>query len=567
MNKIIEINSRQDLADLLNISLQKLTYILYAKHPDQYYQSFTIPKKTGGVRTIDASTGDLKSVQKKLAEHLSGAYSNNNISHAFKKGKSIITNAKSHRNKKFILTIDLNDFFHQFHFGRVRGFFAKNRNFKMPISLATIIAQLTCYKGCLPQGTPSSPVITNLICEILDTHICSIAKKYRVNYTRYADDMTFSTNDPQFQNNSDKFLQEIEKELNRSGFSINKKKTRLTYRTNRQSVTGLIVNKKINVNRTFYKNTRAMADSLYRTGVFTIDGVNGTIKQLEGRFAFINQLEFLNSKKSGIKHTCKIHSKGLAIPLSARERQYQKFLFYKYFWYYDKPLIITEGKTDKRYIKAALMANYKKFPDLIQKTETGFQFKISFLHRSKRLSFFFGLTVDGGCSMRELFRCYTGEFDTLNLYEQFREISNIPPANPVIMLYDNEQENKDRPLKQLISNNDTGKYLKLNNKKLDNPLYRNIKGNLFVLTIPLNEKHEAEIEDLFLDQTLNHKINNKPFSREDKVDRKAAYDKNQFSEYILSNYRNIDFSKFIPLLHDIEKIIEEYNQIRNSKTK
>lgn len=376
MNKIIEIQSRQDLADLLNISLQKLTYILYVKHPEQYYQSFTIPKKTGGVRTIDASTGDLKYVQKNLAAQLSSVYSGGKTSHAFEKGKGIITNAAVHRNKKFILNIDLKDFFHQFHFGRVRGFFARNRNFNMTMNMATIIAQLACYKGCLPQGTPSSPVITNLICRILDVHICSIAKKYRVNYTRYADDMTFSTNDPQFEKKSDIFLRAIEKELNRSGFTINKDKTRLTYQTNRQSVTGLIVNKKINVNRTFYKNTRAMADSLYRTGAFTIDGDSGTIKQLDGRFMFIDQLEHWNSKRSGIEHTYKLQQNGKNLRLSARERQYQKFLFFKYFWSYDKPLIITEGKTDKRYIKAALMANYQKFPDLVEKTETGFRFKL-----------------------------------------------------------------------------------------------------------------------------------------------------------------------------------------------
>ena len=110
-----------------------------------------------------------------------------------------------------VLNIDLENFFESFHFGRVRGFFIKNNNFLLPIEVATVIAQISCYEGKLPQGAPSSPIISNLICEILDYRLLKIAKKYKLNYTRYADDLTFSTNDKNFLGLQMEFYEEISK--------------------------------------------------------------------------------------------------------------------------------------------------------------------------------------------------------------------------------------------------------------------------------------------------------------------------------------------------------------------
>lgn len=199
---IHDIETRNQLADFLNIPRKQLSYLLYIKGINNLYSSFEIHKKSGGIRKINAPSEDLSDIQRKLAEslyeHNMKQKRKNNISHAFEKNKSIITNAKIHRNKRYVLNIDLEDFFESFHFGRVRGFFNKNNNFLLPIEVATVIAQITCYQGKLPQGAPSSPVITNLICEILDHRISKVAKKFKLNYTRYADDLTFSTNDKYF---------------------------------------------------------------------------------------------------------------------------------------------------------------------------------------------------------------------------------------------------------------------------------------------------------------------------------------------------------------------------------
>lgn len=232
MINFCDITTRNEFADFLNIPIQKLTFILYKNHVDRYYKSFEIPKKNGGVRRIDAPFGDLKSIQKKIAvalwEYQKTIWENNNIhpniSHAFEKDKSIITNAKVHRNKRFLLNIDLEDFFNSIHFGRVCGFFEKNRHFKLSREVSTIIAQLTCYNQHLPQGSPCSPIITNIICQTLDIKLLKLAKKYKLDYTRYADDLSFSTNDKSFLEVQIEFLTELSKEIKCSGFKINDKK-------------------------------------------------------------------------------------------------------------------------------------------------------------------------------------------------------------------------------------------------------------------------------------------------------------------------------------------------------
>lgn len=136
-----------------------------------------------------------------------------------------------------------------------------------------------------------------MICNIFDNRVLKLAKKYRLNYTRYADDLTFSTNDRKFLEIETKFFEELEKEVIKAGFRINSKKTRVQYRDSRQEVTGIIVNRKLHVSRDYYKKTRAMAYHLYKNGEYFIEkDAQGTINQLEGRFSFINQLEWYNNK-------------------------------------------------------------------------------------------------------------------------------------------------------------------------------------------------------------------------------------------------------------------------------
>lgn len=399
------IKTRRDLADYLNIPPSKITYILFKRGVDSYYTEFEIPKKSGEPRRICAPTGDLKGVQRQLAdalwEHQKSIYEElgikPNISHAFEEGKSIITNAKIHRNKRIVINVDLSDFFDSIHIGRVCGFFEKNKHFNLPHEPAITIAQLACYQGKLPQGAPTSPIITNLVCQVLDMHLLSFAKRYRLDYTRYADDITFSTNDRAFLETWDSFYAELEKKIRKAGFSLNEIKTRITYRDSKQVVTGLVVNKKISVDHAYCRKVRAMAHSLYTNGSYSVDGVEGNIRQLEGRFAFIDQIEKYNN-------ICDSAGKHNAFTLNGREKQYQQFLFYRYFFDVHKPLIVTEGKTDVRYIKAALRSLYADYPDLVEKDAKGkFLYKVDFFKRSKRFKYLFNLALDGADSLTDLY--------------------------------------------------------------------------------------------------------------------------------------------------------------------
>ena len=211
MSRLTDLQNAKSLADLASILGYKpsgLSYIAYAIPVDQKYKEFAIPKKSGGERRICAPCEQLKSVQRRLANILYACIGEierknrskhlQSISHGFRERHSIITNAKLHKNRRYVLNIDLQDFFPTFNFGRVRGFFIQDSNFKLNDKVATVVAQIACFENALPQGSPCSPVIAELIARILDIRLVRLAKRNRLFYSRYADDLTFSTNQRTF---------------------------------------------------------------------------------------------------------------------------------------------------------------------------------------------------------------------------------------------------------------------------------------------------------------------------------------------------------------------------------
>lgn len=557
-----KIKNRRDLSLALGVPPSELTYVLYKKGVDQYYSSFLIPKKSGGNREIDASKGALKYIQRRLVgllwERQNTVWSEEtilpNIAHAFQKKKSIMTNANVHKNKRYVVNLDLENFFGSIHFGRVKGFFEKNRYFCVGEEVATVIAQLVCYKGRLPQGAPSSPIITNLICGILDIRLLKLAKKYRLDYTRYADDMTFSTNSVTAEDYLNDFIADLAIEVEHAGFKINERKTRVIYRNSRQEVTGLVVNKRISVKRDYYKLTRAMAANLYKENEFTIGGTRGTITQLEGRFAFINQIDKWN-RKMGV----------LSKELTSREEQYKKFLVYKYFFATERPVIITEGKTDVQYLKAALKANAEKYPDLVSKTDNDkFKFKISFFNRTKRIKHFFGSAEDGADAIKPFVLMYGSSKDAM--IEWFKQFTGNNPCKPVILIFDNE-DSKEKPLSKMIGTLLNDKVLRNKRKANDMRSELNehgkmhVKDNLFFATTPKNANKDCEIENLFNKNKLdgiriNGRTYHEGFEKSAGWDPAKHFSKNVLSLYVLKDYKNINFEGFIPLLDAINSIVK-----------
>lgn len=555
-----DIETRNQLAEYLDIPRSTLTYILYIKNVNSYYTSFEIPKRNGETRQIRAPRGPLKSIQEKLASALweykteiekQGIY--HLISHGFERKKSIITNAKPHRNKRFVLNLDLENFFDSFHFGRVRGFFEKNRVLPLPHEVATVIAQLTCFEGSLPQGAPTSPIITNLICRIMDKRLIKIVQKYKLYYTRYADDLTFSTNDKLFLENKNEFLLELESEIISAGFKINNKKTRLQCKDSRQTVTGLVVNKKLNVSHAYYKTTRAMAHSFYSRGEFTIDGESGTMAQLEGRFSFITQIDKYNLGLDKRKINFR--------ELNGREKEYQKFLFYKYFLGIHAPLIVTEGKTDIIYMRSALKNLYEKYPRLITRnTESDFVFRIAFLKKTTNMENFLGIQQNGADTMQTIYKYFTGKEETKkkSIYEYFNEVGAFKPRMPVFLLFDNELQTKTKPLYKFMNSVFKKDNIGQNKEKLRNDCYLKLPEarKLYLLTIPLTgDRKESEIEHLFSKEVLEMEIKGKKFGLCKQGEEGECYDKKDFARYVSSNYQNIDFKNFEPVLSAIDAVM------------
>jgi RNA-directed DNA polymerase len=264
---------------MLGYKASALAYIVYKIPSSKKYKKFDIPKKSGGVRQISAPIEPLKTLQRRLANILYACRNQIDaqsglrpFSHGFRKGYSIITNSRPHKRRRYVLNFDLQEFFPPFNFGRVRVYFIKNRDFHLNDKVATIIAQIACDENMLPQGSPCSPVIAGLLAHLLDVRLARLAKQNRVTYSRYADDLTFSTSQEPFPSTlavrhdapgSEWILgDDLIDKIRSMGFAINSAKTRMQCKTGRQLVTGLMVNAKVNIRPEYYRLARAMCHSL-----------------------------------------------------------------------------------------------------------------------------------------------------------------------------------------------------------------------------------------------------------------------------------------------------------------
>ena len=282
MNREEEINiddffhltSRNEVAEFLGGSLKNLAYNLYVIPDEEKYKLFSIPKKTGGTREICAPISSIKFYQRNLADVLLNIYNTKVCVHGYARGKSIKTNAAVHRGKRWVVNLDLKNFFPSIHFGRVRGVF-KSKPFEFSDEVATTLAKICCYKAVLPQGSPSSPVISNYVCRSLDNSLHAFAIRNKLLYTRYADDITFSTNLKELPEalgviTADATLQlseELLKIITTNHFEVNEAKLHYALKNNRQEVTGLVVNEKVNVKRTYIRQIRAMLHAWQKYGL------------------------------------------------------------------------------------------------------------------------------------------------------------------------------------------------------------------------------------------------------------------------------------------------------------
>ena len=191
-SKFFGLETVKDIASLLDVKYNRLIYCIYRTNPKKRYYSFQINKKNGKFRNISAPSPFIKILQQKLNQVLKAVYNPKPSAHGFVINRSIVTNASKHLSRKYVFNIDLKDFFPSINFGRVRGMFMA-KPYNLPEKVSTVLAHLCCFDRQLPQGAPTSPIISNMICGKLDSQLQQLASKYRCTYSRYADDITFST--------------------------------------------------------------------------------------------------------------------------------------------------------------------------------------------------------------------------------------------------------------------------------------------------------------------------------------------------------------------------------------
>jgi retron-type reverse transcriptase len=266
----------------MGLSLAQLRFLAYHRKVSKtsHYHHFYIPKKSGGQRLISAPKKNLKKVQKWILENILYKIQNQDVVHGFVPKHSIKTNALPHLQKEVVINIDLKDFFPSISYKRVKGLFQK---LGYSEQIATIFTLLCTHfevdkvnvdgvayyvqktERFLPQGSPASPAITNLIAHTLDLRLQGLAKKYDFTYTRYADDLTFSSNT--INEKSIKTLMSfVQSIVNEEDFTIHPDKTHIMRRGSQKKVTGVVVNEKLNVDRAILHKFRALLHQIEKTG-------------------------------------------------------------------------------------------------------------------------------------------------------------------------------------------------------------------------------------------------------------------------------------------------------------
>ena len=273
------LQTSEDAARFLGVRHGALIHCLYKAEDATRYRNFEIPKRSGGMRRISAPRGMLRDLQDQLLPALQEIYDAHPAAHGFIKDRNVVSNAQPHAGQRLVFNIDLADFFPTINFGRIRGLFMKPP-FGLGAPAATVFAQICTYRNGLPQGAPTSPVLSNLIASSLDRCLLRLARENKLNYSRYADDITFSTSRPVFPASvavlehegpgslmTVKAGEALEDAIRSCGFAINAKKVRLQGRGVQQSVTGLCVNEKPNVERSRIRKIRAMIHAWEKFGI------------------------------------------------------------------------------------------------------------------------------------------------------------------------------------------------------------------------------------------------------------------------------------------------------------
>jgi retron-type reverse transcriptase len=295
-NEIPVLATPAELAEAMKLTIPMLRWLAFHNIAARrvHYFNFTVPKKSGGQRKLSSPHKEMAAAQRWIFENVLQKIATHDNAHGFVTDKSIVTNTQPHVGADILINTDLSDFFPTINFWRVEGMF---RSLGYSPAVSTIMALIctecpretvklnaqlyhvaTGPRG-LPQGACTSPAISNLVARHLDLRLTGMAKKLGWNYTRYADDITFSTQlnqengaGPEAVGDSANkqigyVLARIRHVCDDEGFVVNESKTRVLRNHSRQSVTGIVVNDKLSVDRKTVRKLRAILHNSKKSGL------------------------------------------------------------------------------------------------------------------------------------------------------------------------------------------------------------------------------------------------------------------------------------------------------------
>ena len=314
-----QLNNFSEIASALNLEPQHLQWLVYERGDSKidHYIRFTIPKRSGGTRLISKPRPSLQKAQQWVQDNILCDQPLHPTAMAFRRGVSIVDNARLHSGSQVVVRLDLKDFFPTITFARVRGLF---ESFGYNPGVASVLALLctdsprvmVSFDGrkhvvpvgerALPQGACTSPALANLVSRSLDRRIQGYTTKAGWVYSRYADDLVFSSKEEEA--SPHRLIRGISSLITDEGFVVNEDKTRVMRAPNRQTVTGLLVNRDVGLTR---KDIRRIRAFLHRCSTQGLDVVSADIgKDAEsvarGYLAYARMVSPDTSKKLAAKH-------------------------------------------------------------------------------------------------------------------------------------------------------------------------------------------------------------------------------------------------------------------------
>ncbi|MDE5429359.1 MULTISPECIES: retron St85 family RNA-directed DNA polymerase [Enterobacteriaceae] len=271
-----------------SLRLPKEVISKFSFNNDRYYHRIEMEKKSGGIRLIESPLKELKAIQRWVLRYILDKLSPSSYAKGFIRKKSILDNAKPHEGNQYVLNLDLKDFFTSVQASHVYTLF---KNIGYNNNIAFILTSFCTKSGYLPQGAPTSPALSNLVCLRLDHRISTYCKKRALTYTRYADDLCISGNKILILQKASYLIKDI---ICDEGFTINAKKEKFLGPKVRREVTGLTVTPKITISKKNY--------CLYRKRIYDLVRTETPNKHeiIKGILSFVRSIDKDKGKKLSV---------------------------------------------------------------------------------------------------------------------------------------------------------------------------------------------------------------------------------------------------------------------------